>query len=69
LLILDEATTALDPGSETEICNTLRELRGAYTMLAISHQPALLAAADTAYRLQGGRATLLEDPQHSDIDP
>ncbi len=69
LLILDEATTALDPQSEAAICNTLRDLRGEYTILAISHQPALLAAADIAYRLQGGRATLIEDQQHSGIDP
>ena len=61
LLILDEATTALDPQSEAAICQTLRDLRGEYTMLAISHQPALLEAADIAYRLQGGKAVLIED--------
>ena len=56
LLILDEATTALDPKNETAICNTLRDLRGRLTILAISHQPAVLEVADQAYRLQNGAA-------------
>ena len=53
LLMLDEATTALDPQSEAAICETLRKLRGEQTILAISHQPALLEAAERAYQLQG----------------
>ena len=61
LLILDEATTALDPQSEAAICETLRKLRGEQTILAISHQPALLDAAERAYRLQDGRALLVKD--------
>jgi len=61
LLIMDEATTALDPQSEAAICETLRKLQGAHTILAISHQPALLDAADRAYQLQDGRATLVKE--------
>lgn len=60
LLILDEATSALDPASETDICETLRQLRGKLTILAISHQDALLNAADRVYRLNKGVAQLLE---------
>jgi ATP-binding cassette subfamily C protein len=56
LLILDEATTALDPENEMAICNTLRQLRGQLTILAISHQPAVLEVADQAYRLHKGTA-------------
>ena len=52
LLILDEATTALDPESEKGICDTLSRLRGSLTILAISHQAAVLEVADQAYRLQ-----------------
>jgi ATP-binding cassette subfamily C protein len=55
LLILDEATSALDPASEAEICDTLLALRGRLTMLAISHQRALLRIADHAYRIDRGR--------------
>ena len=54
LLILDEATTALDPKNEAAICQTLRGLRGEITILAISHQPAVLEVADRAYRLENG---------------
>ncbi len=54
LLILDEATTALDPENEAAICETLRKLSGEITILAISHQPAMLQVADQAYRLQDG---------------
>jgi len=61
LLIMDEATTALDPQSEAAICQTLQKLRGRQTILAISHQPALLEAADRAYRLQDGHALLEKD--------
>ncbi len=60
LLILDEATSALDPASEADICKTLRQLRGKLTILAISHQNALLNAADRVYRLNNGIAQLLE---------
>jgi ATP-binding cassette subfamily C protein len=61
LLIMDEATTALDPQSEAAICETLRKLRGKQTILAISHQPAMLEAADRAYRLKDGHALLEKD--------
>jgi ATP-binding cassette subfamily C protein len=54
LLVLDEATTALDPASEAAICDTLRKLRGEITILAISHQTAILEVADQAYRIQDG---------------
>ena len=46
LLILDEATTALDPVTEASICESLEELRGHVTILAISHQPAMRDVAD-----------------------
>jgi len=52
LLILDEATSALDPESEKAICETLASLRGKVTMLAISHQPALVKVADRVYGLR-----------------
>ena len=51
LLLLDEATAALDPASEAAICATVRKLRGTMTIVVISHQPALLKVADYVYRL------------------
>ena len=55
LLIFDEATTALDPETEKGILETLRTLSGRLTIVAISHQPALLDAADLVYRIVDGR--------------
>ncbi len=60
LLILDEATTALDPKTEAAVCSTLQQLRGSVTIIAISHQPALLSAADEVYRVDN--LTLIKDP-------
>jgi ATP-binding cassette subfamily C protein len=60
LLVLDEATTALDPETEIAICRTLRALSGRVTILAISHQPALLEASQIAYRLENGAIRLVK---------
>jgi len=60
LLILDEATSALDPENEAAIGRTMEALRGSLTILAISHQTALVNAADRVYRLQDGGAVLQE---------
>lgn len=54
LLILDEATAALDPATEAEVCNTLQGLRGAMTILAICHKGPLIAVADRVYRVEAG---------------
>jgi ATP-binding cassette subfamily C protein len=64
LLVLDEATSALDAESEAEICATLQALRGKLTILAVSHRPALVQAADRVYRVDEGRVTLVtqDDP-------
>ena len=62
LLILDEATTALDPETEAAICDTLRSLAGEVTILSISHQSAMLDASAISYRLEDGTAILLKSP-------
>lgn len=51
LLILDEVTSALDPETEKAICATLQQLKGTMTILAISHQQALVLIADHVYML------------------
>jgi ATP-binding cassette subfamily C protein len=61
LLILDEPTSALDPESEAAISETLAQLSGGITTLAISHQPIFMKTADRAYRLQDDTAVLIED--------
>ena len=57
LLILDEATTALDPASEAAICATLERLRGRVTILAICHHGQLIERADHVHRVAGGTIT------------
>ncbi|MFQ5643933.1 MAG: ABC transporter ATP-binding protein [Thiogranum sp.] len=63
LLILDEATSALDPENEAAIGRTMQALRGRLTVLAISHQTALVDAADRVYRLQDGGAVLQQNQE------
>jgi ATP-binding cassette subfamily C protein len=62
LLILDEPTSALDTESELAICETLQQLTGEYTILAISHRPTLMSAAARAYQLKDGKGVLVADP-------
>ncbi len=67
LLILDEATTALDPETEAGIVTTIQRLSGKVTVLSISHQPAMRAAADIVYRLEKGRAVLETSDNKSEL--
>jgi ATP-binding cassette subfamily C protein len=55
LLLLDEATAALDAASEAAVWNAVARLRGRTTVVAISHQPALSKIADRIYRIDDGR--------------
>lgn len=61
LLILDEATNALDAETEAAICRTLEALRGELTIIAISHQSPLVDVADRVYRIGDGAAALVAD--------
>ena len=67
LLILDEATSGLDPESEAAVCDTLLKLRGKLTILVISHQSALVKIADKAHRIQDGKILSTEDSSAPDL--
>ncbi len=56
LLILDEATSALDKETEEAVRQALDALKGQLTILAISHNQAMVAGADTVYQMTGGGA-------------
>lgn len=60
LLILDEMTTSLDPTTEAAICETLLQLLGKMGIVAISHQPALVQAADKVLRVREGDVAEVE---------
>lgn len=55
LLLMDEATNALDASTETEIMALLRDLRGACTVILIAHRASALAACDVSFELDEGR--------------
>lgn len=57
LLILDEATAALDPLTENAVVTTISELRERMTILAITHQRAFAEHADVVYRMDAGSVT------------
>lgn len=59
LLILDEATTALDPVTEKEICSTLKHLSDEITIFAISHQDAIVDVSDRVYELKEKKAHIV----------
>jgi ATP-binding cassette subfamily C protein len=53
LLILDEATSNLDPEAQAVVLETLCHLKGKLTMLAVAHQERLMQIADRIYRVEG----------------
>lgn len=59
ILLLDEPTSALDKKSENDILNTLNDLRGSVTIIAISHQETFANAADKKYLLEDGKLNYL----------
>ena len=58
VLILDEVTSALDPATEAEIVENIAGLRGAFTIIAITHRPAWTKIADRLYKVSRGTVAL-----------
>jgi ATP-binding cassette, subfamily C, bacterial len=57
LLILDEATSNLDPEAQDAIVETVSHLKGRMAVLAVAHQEKLVRVADQVLRLADGRLT------------
>jgi thiol reductant ABC exporter CydD subunit len=55
VVVLDEPTSQLDPGSESAVVAALAELAQGRTVLTITHRDAPLALHDRVVRLAGGR--------------
>lgn len=51
VLLLDEASSALDEGTETAIFDQIRELSDSITVIAITHRPAVAKENDNVVRL------------------
>jgi ATP-binding cassette subfamily C protein len=71
LLVLDEPTAALDPATEQSLIETFLELKRKIVIIAISHQPAMAAAADAVYELNNGQLqptdAVLMNPQSAAV--
>ncbi len=57
LLILDEATSSLDPEAQNAVIETVSHLKSRLAILAVAHQERLIQVADRVYRLSGGQIT------------
>lgn len=55
VLILDEATSAIDNQSETEIATAIKSLAGRKTLIIIAHRMTLAKGCDVLYFLKSGR--------------
>ncbi len=55
LLLLDEATSQLDAESERQVLAALRALRDRTTIVAVTHRPSVMEAADRVVLLEAGR--------------
>jgi len=55
ILVLDEPTAALDPGSEAAVARALAKTLRSRTVILITHRISLVEIADAAVVLQGGR--------------
>ncbi|MCA1673632.1 MAG: ATP-binding cassette domain-containing protein, partial [Actinobacteria bacterium] len=55
LLLLDEATSALDQRTETEFLGALGELRGARTVIMVTHRFRTVKNCDWLVLLEAGR--------------
>ncbi len=60
LLILDEVTSALDPATAVAVAEAIKRLTAQTTVLAITHRPEFLDVADRIYRIERGRAALVD---------
>jgi ATP-binding cassette subfamily B protein len=65
VLILDEATAALDPAAEAAFNETLEQLPRARTVIAATHRLMSVVRADHIFVLEGGR--LVEHGRHEDL--
>jgi ATP-binding cassette subfamily B protein len=65
VLILDDATSAVDATKEHEIRAALSEVMAGRTTLVIAHRPATIALADRVAVVDGGR--IAEEGTHAEL--
>jgi len=65
LLLLDEATAAIDPANEDAISRAIADLSGQATLIIVAHRLHTIAAADSIAVLAGGR--IVESGGHDEL--
>jgi ATP-binding cassette subfamily B protein len=65
LLILDEATSAVDPATEARITEALRRLSAGRTVITIAHRLSTAEGADKVFVFDAGR--LVEEGRHEEL--
>jgi ATP-binding cassette subfamily B protein len=65
VLVLDDATSAVDATKEHEIRAALAEVMRGRTTLVIAHRPATIALADRVAVLEGGR--IVDEGTHAEL--
>ena len=61
LLVMDEATNALDEETEKEIMNSIYLMKGKRTILMSSHKKNILKRCDTILKFDNGTVTPIEN--------
>ena len=75
ILVLDDATSAVDPSKEHEIRDAMATVMAGRTTIVIAHRPGTIALADTVVLLDGGRVVargphdelLVREPRYRDV--
>lgn len=65
ILVLDEATSSVDPGTERKLQESVERLRRGRTSLVVAHRLSTITAADRILVLQRGR--LVEEGTHREL--
>lgn len=61
ILILDDATSSVDPETELKIFQNIRSDLNDITVILVTHRPSALKYADSVWKLDNGKATPVND--------
>ena len=60
ILIMDEATAALDVDTECAVLDSIRKMRGDKTLLLVTHHPSLARECEYVYRLENRKLVRIQ---------